>query len=152
MEEDRKIDQRFAQPVYLLVKAFEMNEVPLLLFRNQNSFSFLEQASVIIRGQVIYASSDDAIDQLLALLVSAGYIFFVIDGELSDQVYDVVSYYLHMRDPAAEWKPELERRYQDFPIDSENRLALVSELDTLKAQRPERQRYLQQLSTMIVVQ
>jgi hypothetical protein len=68
---------------------------------------------------------------LLDLLGSAGYIFLVIDAELGNQVFDAISYYLHMRDITPEWEPELEQRYQNFPINRENRLTLVTELDTL---------------------
>lgn len=151
MNENRSIDQRFRQPMYSLSKALEMSEVPLLLFTNQDSFPFLKQAAGILHGRVIYANSGDATDQLLALLGSAGCIFLVIDAELNDQVYDAISYYLHKRDIAPEWEPELERRYQNFPINPENRLILAAELDMLRVQRPERQRHVQKLSTVIAV-
>lgn len=152
MDENQDIDQRFRRPMYLLVKALEMSEVPLLLFNNQDSFPFLEQVAGILDGQVIYASSGDATDQLLSLLGSARYIFLVIDVDLNDQVYDAISYYLHMRDVTPGWEPELERRYQNHPINPKNRLTIVTELDILRAQRPERRRHLQELSTVIAVQ
>jgi len=152
MDENWNIDQRFKRPMYSLLKAFEMSEVPLLLFNNRDSFPFLEQAAGILNGQVIYASSGDATDQLLSLVGSARHIFLVIDADLNDQVYDAISYYLHMRDVTPEWEPELERRYQKHPINPKNRLAIVTELDILRAQRPERRRHLQELSTMIAVQ
>jgi hypothetical protein len=151
VDEQRSVDERFIRAMHSLVRALEMREVPLLLFDNQDPFPFLEQAAEMLRGSVIYASSADAKDQLLELLGSPGYIFLVVDAELSDPTYDVISYYLHMRDILPDWEPELERRYQDFPINPDNRLALIAELGIMQGQSSDRRRHVQKLSTVIVV-
>jgi hypothetical protein len=152
VDEGRSIDKRFMQPLHSLFSALEMREVPLLAFDDQDPLPFLEQVAEILHIHIIYASSVDAKDQLFDLLGSAGYIFLIIDAELSDPLYDAISYYLHMRDIAPDWEPELERRYQDFPIDRDNYLVLVTELDILNNLSPDRRRRVQELATPILVQ
>jgi hypothetical protein len=146
---DIRIDDRFLEPFYSMVKAIEMAEVPLLVLSEQDQWSFLEQAQAVLRGIIVYGSAPDARQQLLAAVGDDTYVFVAVDGPLAGDVFEAVEYYLRTRDIIPSMTPELSVRFEDYPIAEGNRLILVSSRQMLQTE-PHR-KVLGELATVIAI-
>lgn len=146
---DVRIDDRFLEPSYSMVKAIEMAEVPLLVMSEQDQWSFLEQVQAALGGIIVYGSAPDARQQLLAAVGDDTYVFVAVDGPLAGDVFEAVEYYLRTRDVLPSMTPELADRFEDYPIAEGNRLILVSSRQVLQTD-PHRH-VLGELATVIAV-
>jgi hypothetical protein len=111
--------------IYQTAKAIDMGEIPLVIADEPAQWKYLQALPSSLSGTVIYASASDAPTQVLEQVGSAGYLFLVLDDEMSPDLSDLVRYYLSTRDVLDGNDQPLERRFGPNRINPQHRLVLV---------------------------
>ena len=151
MSASAPIDDRFLQPLQSTAKAFEMAEVPMLIFVGSGLDDYTEQVSALLGSTVVYSSQADFEQQLLASIKRAGYLFAVIDKPLAGRAYRLVQAYLAARDVVGADDTRLAQGFNAGPPHKDHRLALLVDRATFEAHSLVERRSLSELSTRIAV-
>lgn len=151
MSAPEPIDERFLRPLQSMAKAFEMSEVPMLIFSKGNLDDYTEQVSALLMGTVVYSSQADFELQLLASFKQAGSLFVVIDKPLTGQAFRLVNAYLTACDVMGADAEPLAQDFNVGPPHKDHRMALLVDHATYRAHDATEKHTLSELSTRIAV-
>jgi hypothetical protein len=117
--------EKLARAAYATAKAMAMREVPLVTADGPDQWEYLRSSPATLGAAVVYASDLDATTQALDNVSRQGYLFLVLDEDLTGTLADLVRYYLIKRDELDDSDPLLERRFGSDCIHNDHRLVLV---------------------------
>jgi hypothetical protein len=149
MSQAATIEERFKKPLYLVAKCMQMAEIPLLIMRAADHVQFVDSASCLMGGTVVYTSQEDFIDQALASFSKDDYLFAIVDQPLGGQSHRLVHGYLLARDITDPDSSQLEHYFGADAPNEKHRLILVVDQTVFKNHEAVTKRQMQELCTVI---